>query len=155
MIPYGRQNVTDEDVEEVISVLRSDFLTQGPVIPEFEKQLCEYTNVKFSVAVNSCTSALHISCLALGLKKGDVLWTSSITFVASANCALYCGAVVDFVDVEPETGLMSVKILEEKLIIAEKEGRLPKIVIPVHFAGQACDMDFIYALSIKYVFIII
>ncbi len=155
MIPYGRQNVTDEDIEEVISVLRSDYLTQGPVIPEFEKQLCEYTNVKFSVAVNSCTSALHISCLALGLKKGDVLWTSSITFVASANCALYCGAVVDFVDVEPETGLMSVKILEEKLIIAEKEGRLPKIVIPVHFAGQACDMDVIYALSRKYGFRII
>jgi len=155
MIPYGRQNVTDEDVEEVISVLRSDFLTQGPVIPEFEKQLCEYTNVKFSVAVNSCTSALHISCLALGLKKGDVLWTSSITFVASANCALYCGAVVDFVDVEPETGLMSVKILEEKLIIAEKEGRLPKIVIPVHFAGQPCDMNVIYALSRKYGFRII
>jgi len=113
MIPYGRQDITDEDIEEVVNVLRSDFLTQGPAVPLFEQKLCSYTGARYSVAVNSCTSALHIACLALGLGPGDILWTSPITFVASANCALYCGATVDFVDVEPDTALMSVEKLKD------------------------------------------
>ena len=140
MILYGRQHITEEDIEAVVKVLRSDFLTQGPVVPAFEQKLCDYTGAKHAVAVNSCTSALHIACLALGLGPGDTLWTSPITFVASTNCALYCGASVDFVDIEPDTALMSVDKLEEKLKRAEKEGKLPKIVITVHFAGQPCDM---------------
>jgi UDP-4-amino-4,6-dideoxy-N-acetyl-beta-L-altrosamine transaminase len=155
MIPYGRQDITDEDIEEVVNVLRSDFLTQGPVVPEFEKQLCKYTNAKYSVVVNSCTSALHISCLALGLKKGDILWTSPITFVASANCALYCGASVDFVDIEPDTALMSVLALKKKLKEAKKQNKLPKIIIPVHFGGQSCDMKEIHKLGKQYGFFII
>jgi UDP-4-amino-4,6-dideoxy-N-acetyl-beta-L-altrosamine transaminase len=154
-IPYGRQEITEEDIETVTKVLNSDFLTQGPVVPLFEEELCNYTGAKHSVVVNSCTSALHIACLALNLEPGDVLWTSPITFVASANCALYCGATVDFVDIEPDTALMSVKKLAEKLERSEKEGKLPKIVIPVHFAGQPCDMKEIHALSQKYDFKII
>ena len=155
MIPYGRQEVTEKDIEAVIKVLRSDYLTQGPAVPVFEERLCDYTGANHVVALISCTSALHVACLALELGLGDILWTSPITFVASANCAHYCGASVDFVDIEPDTALMSVKKLEEKLIIAEKEGRLPKIVIPVHFAGQSCDMEVIHALSQKYGFRII
>jgi UDP-4-amino-4,6-dideoxy-N-acetyl-beta-L-altrosamine transaminase len=155
MIPYGRQNISEEDIEAVVKVLRSDFLTQGPAVPAFEQKLCVYTGAKYSIAVNSCTSALHIACLALDLGPGDVLWTSPITFVASANCALYCGATVDFVDIEVDTALMSVEKLTEKLEWAEKEGKLPKIVIPVHFAGQPCDMEEIHALSQQYGFKII
>jgi UDP-4-amino-4,6-dideoxy-N-acetyl-beta-L-altrosamine transaminase len=155
MISYGKQDITKADIEEVIKVLRSDFLTQGPAVPFFEKKLCNYTGAKYAVAVNSCTSALHLSCLALGLGTGDILWTSPITFVASANCALYCGATVDFIDIEPDTALMSVEKLAVKLEHAEKKGKLPKIVIPVHFAGQPCDMKEIYALSQKYGFKII
>ena len=151
-IPYGRQDITEEDIEAVIKVLRSDFLTQGPSIPAFEEKLCNYTGTKYSVAVNSCTSALHIACLALNLGPGDVLWTSPISFVASANCALYCGALVDFVDIEPDTALMSVQALEDKLKQAEQQGNLPKIVIPVHFAGQSCDMEAISKLGKKYNF---
>jgi len=154
-IPYGRQDVTEEDIEEVVKVLHSDFLTQGPAVPLFEQKLCSYTGARYSVAVNSCTSALHIACLALGLGPGDILWTSPITFVASANCALYCGASVDLVDIEPDTALMSVEKLKDKLEWAEKEGKLPKIVIPVHFAGQPCDMEEIYNLGQKYGFKII
>ncbi len=154
-IPYGRQDVTEEDIEAVVKVLRSDFLTQGPSIPAFEQDLCHYTGAKYSVSVNSCTSALHIACLALGLGPGDILWTSPITFVASANCAIYCGASVDFVDIEPDTALMSVKKLKEKLEKAKIEGKLPKIVIPVHFAGQSCDMKEIYQLGKMYGFKII
>jgi UDP-4-amino-4,6-dideoxy-N-acetyl-beta-L-altrosamine transaminase len=154
-IPYGRQNITEEDIEAVIKVLRSDFLTQGPVVPVFEQRLCDYTGAKYAIAVNSCTSALHVACLALGLGLGDILWTSPITFVASANCALYCGAIVDFVDIEPDTALMSVEKLKQKLELAEKEGKLPKIVIPVHFSGQPCDMKEIYDLGQQYGFKII
>ncbi len=154
-IPYGRQDVTEEDIEAVVKVLRSDFLTQGQAIPVFEKNLCDYTGSKYAVVVNSCTSALHIACLALDLSPGDILWTSPITFVASANCALYCGATVDFVDIEPNTALMSVEKLKEKLEYAEKEGKLPKIVIPVHFSGQPCDMKEIYDLGQQYDFRII
>jgi UDP-4-amino-4,6-dideoxy-N-acetyl-beta-L-altrosamine transaminase len=155
MIPYGRQDITHEDIDEVVNVLRSDFLTQGTVVPEFEKQLHKYTNAKYSVVVSSCTSALHISCLALGLKKGDILWTSPITFVASANCALYCGASVDFVDIEPDTALMSVSALKIKLKEAKKQNKLPKIIVPVHFGGQSCDMKEIHKLGKQYGFFII
>ena len=126
MIPYGRQDITKADIEAVVKVLRSSFLTQGPSVPAFEQKLCEYTSAKYAVAVNSCTSALHLSCLALGLGVGDILWTSPITFVASANCALYCGATVDFVDIEPDTALISIEKLKAKLEYAEKKRKLPK-----------------------------
>lgn len=155
MIPYGRQDINQEDIDTVVNVLKSDFLTQGPAVPEFEQAVTSYCEAKYSVAVNSATSALHIACLALGLGKGDVLWTTPITFVASANCGLYCGADVDFVDIDPDTYNMSASKLEVKLIQAKKDNNLPKIVIPVHFAGQSCDMKRIYELSQTYGFNII
>lgn len=155
MIPYGRQEITDADVQAVTEVLRSDFLTQGPVVPAFEMAVARYTGVKHAVAVNSATSALHVACLALGLKTGDALWTSPITFVASANCALYCGASVDFVDIDPATFNMSVPALEAKLEQAEHTGKLPKIVVPVHMCGQSCDMEAINRLAKKYGFHVI
>ena len=154
-IPYGKQNINEEDIEQVVSVLKSKFITQGPMVPSFEEQICRKVNSKYAIATNSATSCLHIACLALDLGINDILWTSPITFVASANCALYCGAKVDFVDVNYDTGLMSVKALEKKLIKAEKEGFLPKIVIPVHLAGSSCDMKRIYELSQRYGFSII
>lgn len=154
-IPYGRQDVSEQDIQAVINVLKSDFLTQGPCIPEFETSVAKYVNVKHAIAVNSATSALHIACMALGLKKGDWLWTSPNTFVASANCARYCDANVSFVDIDPSTYNMSVSSLETKLIEAEKENKLPKIIVPVAFAGQSCDMEAIYKLSKKYGFYII
>ena len=146
MIPYGRQEITESDIAEVKKVLRSDFLTQGPTVPKFEKSIANYCGATHSIAVNSATSALHIACISLGLGLGDWLWTSPNTFVASANCGRYCGANVDFVDIDPKTYNMSVDALSEKLIQAEKLGKLPKIVIPVHFAGQPCDMPSIHAL---------
>ena len=155
MIPYGRQEITERDIKAVVDVLRSDFLTQGSVVPKFEHKLCVYTGVENAVAVNSCTSALHIACLALNLGPGDILWTSPISFVASANCGLYCGASIDFVDVNPDTALMSVNALESKLEQAKQQGKLPKIVIPVHLAGQSCDMKAISKLGEKYNFRII
>ena len=155
MIPYGKQEITEADINAVNEILRSYFLTQGPILPKFEKKVCDFTNSKYGIATNSATSALHLSCLALGLGNGDYLWTSPITFVASANCGLYCGAKVDFVDINPKTFNLSLQALEEKLIQAEKEGKLPKIVMPVHFAGQSCDMEKIYQLSKKYDFKII
>jgi len=155
MIPYGRQEITQADIDAVVGVLRSDFLTQGPVVPDFEKSVADYCGVKHAVAVNSATSALHIACLALGVGKGDVVWTSPITFVASANCALYCGARIDFVDIDPRTFNLSVERLTEKLAQAEKTGKLPKVVIPVHLCGQSCDMAGIHALGQKYGFKII
>jgi len=155
VIPYGRQDITKKDIESVVEVLHSDFLTQGPVVPEFEEVVSEYCGVEYAVAVNSATSALHLACLALGLGEGDWLWTSPISFVASANCGLYCGAKIDFIDIDPKTYNLSPQELEKKLIKAEKEGRLPKIVIPVHFAGQSCEMEKIYQLSQKYGFKII
>jgi UDP-4-amino-4,6-dideoxy-N-acetyl-beta-L-altrosamine transaminase len=155
MIPYGRQEITDADIEEVEKVLRSDFLTQGPTVPRFEQSVSKYCNANYAVAVNSATSALHISCLALGLGPGDWLWTSPNTFVASANCGKYCGADIDFVDIDPKTYNMSVSALSEKLIQAKKIGKLPKIVVPVHFAGQPCDMSAINDLSKSYGFKII
>ena len=155
MIPYGRQAISQADIEAVVEVLRSDFLTQGPTVPRFEEAVARYCGAHHAVAVNSATSALHIACLALNLGQGDWLWTSPNTFVASANVALYCGAKVDFVDIDPRTYNMSVERLKEKLERAEKEGRLPKIVVPVHFAGQPCDMPAIHALSQQYGFKII
>lgn len=146
MIPYGRQDIQQEDIDAVVSVLQSDFLTQGPQVPLFEKAVADKVGAKHSIAVNSATSALHIACLALGLKKGEWLWTSPITFVASANCALYCGAKVDFVDIDPSTYNLNPDALEQKLIQAEKQGRLPKIIVPVHMCGQSCDMQAIYKL---------
>lgn len=155
MIPYGRQEITPEDIQAVKSVLESDYLTQGPVVPLFEGTVAGYCGAKHAVAVNSATSALHIACLALGLGPGDVLWTSPITFVASANCALYCGAEVDFVDIDSETWNLSIDILEKKLKKAKECGRLPKIVVPVHLCGLPCDMRRIRELSREYGFRII
>ena len=155
MIPYGRQHINQADIDAVVEVLHSDFLTQGPAVPKFENAVSSYCNVKHAVAVNSATSALHIACLALGVGKGDIAWTSPITFVASANCALYCGAEIDFVDIDPQTYNLSVVCLKEKLVDAEKAGRLPKVVIPVHLCGQPCDMAGIHALSQQYGFKII
>ena len=153
MIPYGRQEITDNDILEVEKVLRSDFLTQGPIVPKFEKSVADYCGASNAIAVNSATSALHIACLALDLGPGDWMWTSPNTFVATANCGLYCGANVDFVDIDPNTYNMSVKALTDKLAEAEKSGLLPKIVIPVHLAGQPCDMIAIHELSKKYGFL--
>lgn len=155
MIPYGRQSINQDDIDAVVEVLRSDFLTQGPAVPAFERALAAHCHAKHAVAVNSGTSALHIACLALNLGPGDWLWTSPNTFVASANCALYCGAVVDFVDIDPRTYNMSVDALTIKLQQAEREGRLPKVVIPVHFGGQSCDMQEIHRLGQRYGFRII
>lgn len=155
MIPYGRQNISQTDIDAVIEVLKSDFLTQGPMVPMFEKSIANYCQAKFGVATNSATSALHIACLALELGPGDYLWTSPNTFVASANCGFYCGAEVDFVDIDPRTYCMSADALEQKLIEADKQNKLPKIVIPVHFAGQSCEMNRIYQLARKYGFRII
>lgn len=155
MIPYGRQTISEADIEAVVKVLRSDYLTQGPVVKFFEETVAEKCSATFGVAVNSATSALHIACRALDLSKGDWLWTSPNTFVASSNCGLYCGARVDFVDIEAETGNMDVLELADKLIQAEKDNCLPKIVIPVHFSGQPCDMAEIYSLAKRYGFAII
>ena len=155
MIPYGKQDINQADIDSVINVLKSDFLTQGPQVPLFEKRVSEYCGAEFGVAVNSATSALHVACLALGLGKGDWLWTSPNSFVASSNCGLYCGAKVDFVDIDPQTYNLSIDKLERKLILAKQENKLPKIVIPVHFAGQSCDMRKIYSLSQEYDFKII
>jgi len=155
MIPYGRQDINQADVDAVIEVLQSDFLTQGPKIPQFETVVSEKVNAKYAVATNSATSALHLACLALGLGKGDYLWTSPITFVASANCGLYCGAEVSFVDIDPQTYNLCPDALEQKLIDAKAQGILPKVVVPVHFAGQSCDMARIHQLSEEYGFSII
>ncbi|MFA7439928.1 MAG: UDP-4-amino-4,6-dideoxy-N-acetyl-beta-L-altrosamine transaminase [Sphingomonadaceae bacterium] len=155
MIRYGQQDITQADIDAVIKVLTSVNLTQGPNIPQFEEAVMAHTGARHAVAVNSATSALHIACLALDLGPGDWLWTSPNTFVASANCALYCGAQVDFVDIDPLTYNLCPKALEEKLIVAEKAGRLPRIVVPVHFSGQPCDMAAIHALGQKYGFRII
>jgi dTDP-4-amino-4,6-dideoxygalactose transaminase len=155
MIPYGRQDISQVDIDAVLEVLRSDWLTQGPMVPRFEEAVANYVGAQHAVAVNSATGALHIACLALGVGPGDWVWTSPNTFVASANCALYCGAKVDFVDIDPRTYNMSPERLAEKLERARAENRLPKAVIPVHFAGQPCDMLAIRKLSQEYGFKII
>lgn len=155
MIPYGRQDISQADIDAVVGVLRSDWLTQGPMVPRFEQATADYTGAAHAVAANSATSALHIACLALDVGPGDWVWTSPNTFVASANCALYCGAKVDFVDIDPRTYNMSVERLAEKLEQARAANKLPKVVIPVHFAGQPCEMPAIHKLSEKYGFKII
>lgn len=155
MIPYGKQDISAEDIEEVVAVLRSDFLTQGPKVPAFEEALCRVVGSEHAIAVNSATSALHLACLALGVRPGDRVWTSPNTFVASANCALYCGANVDFVDIDPETYNMDAVALEAKLVSAQAEGQLPKVVIPVHFGGQSCDMELLSGLAERFGFLII
>jgi len=155
MIPYGRQEITQEDIDAVVQVLESDFLTQGPKVPEFENTVANHVGARFGVAVNSATSALHIACAALGLGQGDWLWTSPVTFVASANCGLYCGAKVDFVDIDPRTYNLCPDALERKLEQAREQDRLPKVVVPVHLCGQPCDMERIKALSERYGFRIV
>lgn len=155
MIPYGRQDITQADIDAVVGVLQSDFLTQGPMVPRFEQGVARHVGAEHALAVNSATSALHIACLALGLGPGDRLWTSPVTFVASANCGLYCGAEVDFVDIDPRTYNLCPKALEAKLQQAERDGTLPKVVVPVHLCGQPCDMQAIHALATRYGFRII
>lgn len=154
-IPYGRQTISEQDIEAVTEVLRSSMLTQGPVVPQFEKAISDKVNAQYGIATNSATSALHIACLALDVGPGDRVWTSPITFVASANCALYCGAKVDFVDIEPATGLMDVEALEQKLIKSEFDGTLPKVVVPVHLTGASCAMEEIARLAQKYGFYVL
>jgi UDP-4-amino-4,6-dideoxy-N-acetyl-beta-L-altrosamine transaminase len=152
MIPYGRQDIQDSDVDAVLAVLQSDFLTQGPAVPRFEQAVSKHCGARHAVAANSATSALHIALMALDVTAGDVVWTSPNTFVASSNAALYCGASVDFVDIDPVTYNMSVLALSDKLAHAKKIGRLPKVVIPVHLAGQPCDMAQIHDLAQQYGF---
>lgn len=155
MIPYGRHDISEHDIQAVVDVLRSDFLTQGPVVPRFEEVVSRHVGARHAVAVNSATSALHLACLALGLGPGDWLWTSPVTFVASANCALYCGAQVDFVDINPRTYNLCPVALEHKLVQAQRNNRLPKVVVAVHLCGQPCDMAAIHALGQRYGFRII
>lgn len=155
MIPYGRQDITQADIDAVVEVLQSDFLTQGPMVPRFEQGVARHVGAAHALAVNSATSALHIACLALGLGEGDRLWTSPITFVASANCALYCGAQVDFVDIDPRTYNLCLEALERKLQVAEREGVLPKVLVAVHLCGQPCDMQAISVLAKRYGFKVI
>ena len=154
-VPYARQHIDEADIKGVIEVLTSDFLTQGPAVERFEQAVAAYCGVQYAVAVNSATSALHIACLAAGLGSGDMLWTSPNTFVASANCGLYCGADVDFVDIDPKTYNMSVNSLRQKLELAILANTLPKVIIPVHFAGQSCAMEEIESLANEYGFTII
>ena len=154
-LPYGRQTITEADITAVVDVLRSPYLTQGPAVPAFEQAVAAKVDAHHGVAVNSATSALHIACLALGLRPGDRLWTSPITFVASANCGRYCGATVDFVDIEPTTGLMSMDALAAKLEVAERDGTLPKVMVPVHLAGSSCNIAAIGSLAERYGFAVL
>lgn len=149
-IPYGKQHICQNDIDAVVNVLTSDYLTQGPQVPLFEKGVSDLCHAKYACAMNSATSALHVACLALGVTKGDLVWTSPISFVASSNCALYCGADIDFVDVEESTGLISPEALESKFANAKKSNRLPKVLIPVHLAGHNCDMEAISVLCKRY-----
>ncbi len=155
MIPYGRQDIDDDDIAAVVRVLKSDFLTQGPAVAAFEKSVADYCGVPFATAICNATAGLHIAYLAAGLGPGDVLWTTPNTFAATANAALMCGAIVDFVDIDPKTYNLSPEALEQKLIAAGKNGSLPKVVVPVHFAGQSADMVRIHALSKEYGFMVI
>ncbi|ESE41164.1 UDP-4-amino-4,6-dideoxy-N-acetyl-beta-L-altrosamine transaminase [Shewanella decolorationis] len=155
MIPYGKQDINQSDIDAVVDVLLSDYLTQGPKVPAFESAVASYCSARYGVAVNSATSALHIACLALGVGPNDLVWTSPISFVASANCALYCGAEIDFVDVDPLTGNLCPNALAIKLEQAARIGKLPKVVIPVHLCGHSCDMAAIAALAETYCFKVI
>ena len=155
MIPYARQYISNKDINFVKKILKSEYLTSGPTTIKFEKKVAEYCNIKFAVATNSATSALHIACLSLGLKKNDYAWTSPISFVASSNCALYCGAKIDFIDIDPSTFNICIQALKKKLIVAKKKNKLPKILIPVHLGGLSCDMLEIRNLAKKFKFKII
>lgn len=155
VIPYGRQDITKADIDAVVAALQSDFLTQGPMVPRFEHTVASHCGAAHALAVNSATSALHIACLALGLGRGDWLWTSPITFVASANCGLYCGAQVDFVDIDPRTYNLCPEALARKLAQAQRDGRLPKVVVLVHLCGQSCDMQAVHSLAQRYGFKVI
>jgi len=155
MIPYGKQQISEEDIEEVVAVLRSDFLTQGPKVPEFENKVSSYAGALYGVAVSNGTAALHLACLALGLGRGDFLWTTPISFVASANCALYCGAEVDFVDIDSRTWNLSIEKLAKKLEKAKRQNKLPKIVVAVHLCGLSCEMKKLHGLAKIYGFSII
>lgn len=155
MIPYGKQDISEDDIDAVVSALKSDFLTQGPVVEKFERRVADYCGVKYAIAVSSCTAALHLSYMACGLGPGKRLWTSPNTFVATANAALYCGAEIDFVDIDPRTYNMSPQALRKKLVQAKKENALPNIVVPVHFSGRSCQLDEIHKLSKEYGFEII
>lgn len=155
MIPYGKQEINQADIDAVVDVLKSDFLTQGPQVPAFERALMRVADASYALAVNSATSALHIACLALGLGEGDRLWTTPITFVATANCGLYCGASIDFVDIDPATYNLCPQALEQKLIVAKRQKCLPKVLVAVHLCGQPCDMKAIHALSLEYGFKVI
>lgn len=150
MIPYGKHSIDETDIDALVSVLKNEFLTQGAQVPAFEKALCEYTGAAYAVAVNSGTSGLHIACLALGVGPGDWVWTVPNSFTASANCALYCGAQVDFVDIDENTRNLSVSALDNKLKAADIQGCLPKAIVVVHFAGSSCDMEAIATLTHKY-----
>lgn len=154
-IPYGRQHICQEDIDAVVDVLSSDFLTQGPKVPLFEQAVSELCQAQYACATNSATSALHVACLALGVGKGDIVWTTPVSFVASSNCALYCGAEIGFVDIESATGLMSITALASKLALAKQQNKLPKVIIPVHLAGHSCDMQAIHQLAQQYQFSII
>jgi UDP-4-amino-4,6-dideoxy-N-acetyl-beta-L-altrosamine transaminase len=155
VIPYGRQHISQDDIDAVTEVLRSDYLTQGPAVPAFEQVIADYCGARHAVAVSNATAALHIACLALGVTQGDLVWTTPVTFVASANCALYCGADVDFVDIDAQTYNIDVNALAHKLEQARQAGRLPKVVIPVHLCGQSCDMAAVHALAQRYGFKVI
>lgn len=155
MIPYGRQDITEADIQAVVNVLQSDFLTQGPAVPAFERRVADKVGARHALALNSATSALHVACLALDLGPGDCLWTTPVTFVASANCALYCGADVDFVDIDPRTFNLCPQALAQKLQQAEQAGKLPKVLVAVHLCGQPCDMQAIHALAQRYDFKVI
>lgn len=155
MIPYGRQDINEDDIRAVNEVLRSDWLTQGPAVERFERDVARYCGTQYAVAVSNATAALHIACLAAGLKAGDVFWTSPNTFLATANCGVYCGATPDFIDIDPRTWNLSADALEQKLERAERDGKLPKVVIPVHFAGQSCEMARIAELAERYGFSVI
>lgn len=150
MIPYGRQDISEEDIAAVCAVLRSDFLTQGPAIERFEHKVAEYCGVRHAIAVSNATAALHIACMALDLGRDDVAWTSPNTFVASANCARYCGADIDFIDIDPVSWNLSPLVLKQRLAVAAEHGKLPKILVPVHFSGQSCDMEAIGLLAQEY-----
>ena len=155
MISYGKQSINQDDIDAVVDVLKSDFLTQGPKVVEFENDLANYCEAKYVKAVNNGTAALHLAYLAIGLEQGDIVWTTPNTFVATANAALYCGATVDFVDIDPKTYNLSIDYLKEKLIQTKKDNKLPKLVVPVHFAGQSCEMKAIWELSKEYGFKVI
>lgn len=154
-IPYGRQDIDDSDIAAVVAVLRSDYVTQGPAVTAFEEAVKSATGARHAVAVGNATQGLHVACVAAGLGPGDRLWTSPVSFLASANCARYCGAEVDFVDTDPATFNMSPDALTAKLESAEKSGRLPKVVVPVHLGGEPCDMERIHALARRYGFVVI